>query len=74
MLRKSELRKAARRSDTRSTATIEGAGWNLARVGRRYVASKRVIEDDHSITMRYESDYTLDDLARRVVRREKETA
>jgi hypothetical protein len=54
MLRKSELRKAGRRHDTRSTKTIEDAGWNVARVGPRYVASKRVIEDDVSITMRYE--------------------
>lgn len=72
MLRKSELRKAGRRHDTRSTKTIEDAGWNVARVGPRYVASKRVIEDDHTITMRYESDFMLGDLAVRVVRRERE--
>jgi hypothetical protein len=74
MLRKSELRKAGRRNDNRSTKTIEDAGWDVARVGPRYVASKRVIEDDHTITMRYESDYQIGDLSRRVVRREQEGA
>ena len=68
----------ARRSDEKATATIADAGWDLTRVRAvdhgRYVARQRVIEDDHSITLRFESSYTLDGLAKNVTRRERELA
>jgi hypothetical protein len=62
-----------KRSDNRSTAEIGAAGWVLTKTDQRYVATKRVIEDDHTITMRYESDYTLGGLASQVARRERES-
>ena len=68
----------ARRSDEKATATIAAAGWDLTRIRAedhgRYVARQRVIEDDHSITLRFESSYTLDGLAKNVTRRERELA
>lgn len=58
--------------DARATAQIVAAGWDVATHGPRFVASKRVIEDDHSITRKFESTYTLEGLARNVKRRERE--
>ena len=67
----------ARRSDQRSMAVLEAAGWDLTRVRAedhgRFVARKRVIEEDHSITLKYESSLTLDTLALNVKRRERES-
>lgn len=70
----SRQQQQGKRSDNRATSSIGAAGWVLTKTPKRYVAIKRVIEDDHTITMRYESDYTLGELARRVVRREREGA
>jgi hypothetical protein len=69
---------AGKRSDTRSEAALAEAGWDLTRIRAedhgRFVARKRIIEDDHSVTLRFESSYTLEDLAKNVSRRERETA
>lgn len=71
-------RRQAQRSDAKAEATIAAAGWDLTRVRAvdhgRFVARQRVIEDDHSITLRFESSFTLDGLAKNVQRRERETA
>ena len=58
--------------DARATAQVEAAGWAVGKSGPRFIASKRVIEDDHSITRKFESTYTLEGLARNVKRRERE--
>lgn len=67
-----------RRADAKAEAAIAAAGWDLTRVRAedhgRFVARQRVIEEDHSITLRYESSYTLDGLAKNVTRRERELA
>ncbi len=66
------------RSDARSEVAVAEAGWDLTRIRAedhgRFVARKRIIEDDHSVTLRFESSYTLEDLAKNVNRRERETA
>lgn len=66
-----------RRSDERHLGEIVAAGWDLTRIRAedhgRFVARKRVIEEDHSITLKYESSYTLDSLAMNVRRRERES-
>ena len=71
-------RNQARRADEKAEATIAAAGWDLTRIRAedhvRFVARQRVIEDDHSITLRYESSLTLDGLAKNVTRRERELA
>ena len=71
-------RNQARRADEKAEATIAAAGWDLTRIRAedhgRFVARQRVIEEDHSITLRFESSYTLDGLAKNVVRRERELA
>ena len=77
--RKGQLEAQGRKADERSRSEIAAAGWTLASVTgpmgwKKYVASKRVIEDDHSITMKYESSYTLGGLALSVRRREREAA
>lgn len=68
----------AKRSDAKAEATIAAAGWDLTRVRAedhgRFVARQRAIEDDHSVTFRYESSFTLDGLAKNVTRREREAA
>ena len=58
----------------RARRAIESAGWEITEHGRRLVASQRVIEGDHSITMRYESAYDIESLAVTVTRRERESA
>lgn len=67
-----------RRSDARAEAVLAEAGWDLTRIRAedhgRFVARQRIIEEDHSITLRYESSYTLDGLRVSVLRRERETA
>ncbi len=71
-------RNQARRADEKAEATIAAAGWDLTRIRAedhgRFVARQRVIEEDHSITQRFESSYTLDGLAKNVTRRERELA
>lgn len=66
-----------RQADAKAEATIAAAGWDLTRIRAedhaRFVARQRTIEDDHSITLRFESSYTLDGLAKNVLRRERET-
>lgn len=66
----------AARSDNRSTAKIEGAGWTIiqrrASYAPRFVALKQRIEEDHSVTKLYESSLTLAGLAKNVERRERE--
>ena len=66
-----------RRADARAEASIAAAGWDLTRIRAedhgRFVARQRIIEDDHSITLRFESSYTLDGLAKNVTRRERES-
>jgi hypothetical protein len=58
----------------RATRTIEDAGWTVTDTGRRLVASKAVIEDDHSVTKKYESAFGVEALAVVVSRREREAA
>ena len=65
------------RSDNKATSEIAVAGWVLTRlrvdgVGR-YVAKKTIHEaEDDSTTGMYESSWTLEGLAKQVVRRERE--
>ena len=81
--------KTGERSDTRSLAKIAEAGWTMlrhrglpymttAKVAKdapRYVAVKRIPErEDDSTTILFESSYTLEALAKQVVRREEEEA
>lgn len=65
------------RSDERAMEVIAEAGFDLTRIRAedhgRFVARQRVIEDDHSITWRWESSYTLEGLAKNVQRRVRET-
>jgi hypothetical protein len=72
------VRKQGKRSDTKSEATIAAAGWDLTRIRAedhgRFVARQRVIEEDHSVTLRFESSLTLDGLAKNVTRRQRELA
>lgn len=68
---------AGERADKRAAATIEAAGWTLAfsfaaNGLKRFVASKRVVLEDHSVTTLFESSYTLVDVANQVTRRERE--
>lgn len=72
--KKGQLRVQGEKGDARSRSEIAASGWALALHGARYVASKRVIEEDHSITMKYESDYTLSGLALSIRRREREAS
>ena len=46
----------------------------LEEASKRFVAAKRITEDDDTVTHRYESSYTIEDLAKAVVRREREEA
>jgi hypothetical protein len=66
-----------RRSDYRDLVEIGASGWDLTRIRAeghgRFVARKRVIEEDHSITLKYESSLTLSSLAMSVRRRERES-
>jgi hypothetical protein len=68
----------AKRSDAKAEATIAAAGWDLTRIRAedhgRFVARQRVIEEDHSVTLRFESSLTLDGLAKNVTRRQRELA
>ena len=68
----------AKRSDAKAEAALAAAGWDLTRIRAenhgRFVARQRVIEDDHSITLRFESTYTLEGLAKNVQRRVRELA
>jgi hypothetical protein len=67
------VKKTGKRSDTKATSTIGAAGWILSRTDTRFVAKKIVHEhEDDSTTIRFESDYTLEGLARSVERRERE--
>ena len=72
------MRKQGKRSDAKAEAVIASAGWDLTRIRAeghgRFVARRRVIEEDHSITLKFESSYTLDGLAKDVTRRERESA
>lgn len=72
------MRKQGKRSDAKAETTIAEAGWDLTRVRAedhgRYVARQRTIEEDHSITLKYESSFTLEGLAKNVTRRERESA
>lgn len=67
------------RSDARAMSQIGDSGWDLIRIREpehgfgRFVARKRIIEDDHSVTLRFESSLTLGGLARNVQRRERES-
>ena len=58
-------------------AVLTSAGWDLTRIRAedhgRFVARKRIIEGDHSVTLKYESSLTLDTLALNVKRRERES-
>ena len=76
MFQNKRQREQGRRSDAKATKAIEAAGWTLSErsVRGRYVATKRVIEDDHTITRKFESSYTLDGLRINVTRRERESA
>lgn len=74
MKKKGQLAGQGARADTRARTEVAASGWKLEYIGGRYVACKRVIEEDHSITMKYESDYTLGGLLVSVRRREKEAA
>jgi hypothetical protein len=69
--------KTAKRSDAKAEAAIAEAGWELTRIRAedhgRFVARQRRIEDDHSVTMRFESSLTLEGLAKNVTRRENES-
>ena len=69
---------AGKRSDAKCQAILDEAGWDLTRIRAedhgRFVARKRIIEDDHSVTLRFESSLTLEGLAMNVNRRERETA
>ena len=71
--------KTGERSDKKALATIEAAGWRLTQVREggvgRYVAKKSIHEaEDDSTTDLYESTFTLEQLAKQVVRREQEEA
>lgn len=70
-------RNQGKRADAKAEATIAAAGWDLTRIRAedhgRFVARQRVIEEDHSITLRFESSFTLDGLAKNVTRRERES-
>ena len=70
MKKKDRVEQALRRA----RRVVEGAGWTITDTGRRLVASQRVIEDDHSITKKFESAYDIESLAVTVGRRERETA
>jgi hypothetical protein len=71
-------RQQGKRSDAKAEGVIAEAGWDLTRIRAeghgRFVARQRVIEEDHSITVRYESSFTLDGLAKNVTRRVRELA
>ena len=71
--RKAVVPQHGRRADAKSLAAIQAAGWTHTHNETRHVASKRVIEEDHSITWKFESSYTLEGLARNVARRERES-
>ena len=74
--------KTGERSDARAKSTIEGAGWKITQVpgvnverGGRFVARKPIPErEDDTTTFLFESSYTLEALAKQVVRREEEEA
>lgn len=70
MKRKSRADQALRRA----RRAIEATGWTITDTGRRLVARKRVIEEDHSETFKYESAYDIESLAAYVNRREREIA
>jgi hypothetical protein len=65
-------------SDERALAKVRDAGWSLIRSREagdvRYVARKQITEEDDSVTSLFESDYTVEGLARAVIRREREEA
>lgn len=65
---------AGERSDAKARASIEAAGWVVTRMVARHVAEKRVYEEDESVTRKFESSFTLEALAKQVVRREQEEA
>lgn len=68
-------RSAGERSDAKAVASIEAAGWGVTRMGARHVARKTIHErDDDSTTLKFESSYTLDGLAKQVARRHREEA
>ena len=70
MKKKDRVEQALRRA----TRAVEGAGWTITDTGRRLVAKKRVIEDDHSETFKFESAFGVESLAAVVGRRERESA
>lgn len=69
----------ARRRDAaldKARRTIESAGWGVTVANplgtQRFVACKPLNEEDGSTTKLFESAFTLEDLARVVLRRERE--
>lgn len=70
MKKKDRVEQALRRA----RRAVEGAGWTITEHGRRLVASRRVIEDDHSVTLKFESAFDIESLAATVNRRERESA
>lgn len=63
----------AKQAVDRALKAIEAAGWTVtATLGGRFVARKRRFEDDESVTLLFESDYTIEGLAALVNRRERE--
>lgn len=70
MKKKDRVQQALRRA----RRSIEDAGWSITDTGRRLVARKDVIEDDHTITKKFESAYGVEALAVTVQRRERESA
>ena len=75
--RMGKRRSTGARADANATRSVTDAGWEIIRVREngdgRFVAQKKVYErEDESVTKLFESDYTLEGLARAVQRRERE--